>query len=472
MANDAVKEQVARTFAEINTEMKKLGASPTSAQITAVMEKAITAAFMAIGKENDNDLYKTLSFKFHPDRLKDNKEDFAQLLKTDEQLKNIPFQTLRSIYTNIDAIRQKQNDPKVQAQARAHTRARENIAKPTSTYEKAGIAIGISLAILFNKHNRYIEPFRTLVYLAQWGLAFGLIGALAVAFLAMSIPQRIYQFIEKTALNILTRFEYQAELERRATPEKLVALAKSKLTAAGVDLSSEADKDILKLYRNIAINNGLSDKYAMQALKNEIIKKISGIEHVSVVIYAIGIAGGKDLPGGFFSKIASIPARIILAIFAIPLVALDICLRILDEVISAVGNGLLGAGVVVLAVSVFAMNLPLYAMDGLSYLARGGRPENKQTPPPAAEQTADAPNTAPQFDAFFEKRAGATRSPMDGPMPDKHSTDEPSARAKQSAEPKENNLPPRGSFFDAPPRTPAATPADHKPPRHDGGPKV
>ena len=115
-------------------------------------------------------------------------------------------------------------------------------------------------------------------------------------------------------------------------------------------------------------------------LHNEVKESMGEFRALAMMARAFGEAITKPLPGGLFGNSRSLIMRAIQVLTALPSIALSAGLTILSTVATGVVLGL-GAALATVLIAVVALtSLPLYLMDALFYLARGGRPAPPKPP--------------------------------------------------------------------------------------------
>lgn len=406
-----IQDFVNKIIKEIEGNLELLASPVNERQIYMAFEPPIRNAFKTAKAGTDGDdkkklLYKKLAARLHPDKLGTSQEAYAQCLRSllvdgnhgNEQLVNIPFQIVSDVYNNIDGV----------------SHVLKNMAsKPSETMDQLYKQIIIAVHPIYNEYMRYPEPIRSIVNYARLTIFSGIA---ITSFFAAAYAANLFSggfalvfldknevFINIECLNFITNHQYENELDKNITHEKMASFAREKLLRLhGIDAYDEEDEKAIELYRATCINTELKmmrktffdetnqfyehsgltaqdadleekEKIQVQKEKEEEEKllkttmkaEVTGMECLCSTFNAFMYEITKPFPGGLLNNLISGCIRVLQALLMVPWLALQVLQQVSKVILSAI---FLVAAVIAAPIClavVFISNIPLYAYDAV-----------------------------------------------------------------------------------------------------------
>ena len=322
-SKEEITTQVTLTLQLIIDTLTPLSAEATTEQSTDLIKKVLEEAFQSIPETEHKKLYLALSRKLHPDKANDSL--LLTFLLTKKLNTNIPFSTLSDV--NKRAKKRKpdpETDPEIYDKI------------PYMKFLCAFVACNVTFgsdALLwliersdpvFIKTETYDETGETLsdLFILFSGTA------LMVPLFVVWCLQKLVLLWPLNAVGVAVNFITQGSYQHKSYQHKM---------------------NLLELAYPIRF------------------------EELAIMALAFGQAITKPLPGAFFEKSHSFLMRVIQVLTLIPSLALSAGFTLLIAAFNhVVLQGYLYLFVVAMLAVVALASLPLYLMDALSYLGRGG----------------------------------------------------------------------------------------------------
>lgn len=357
-SNEEITTQVTSTLQLIMETLTPLPPQATTEQITDLIKKVLEDAFQSIPETEHKKLYLALALKLHPDKAKDSL--LWTFLLTKKLGTNIPFNTLSDVNTRA---KKRKADPEAGTETGTVIYDKIPYMKLLCALVACNVTFGSDALLwliersdpVFIKTETYDETGKTLsdLFILLSGTA------LMVPLLVVWYLQKFVLLWPLNAVGVAVNFITQGSYQHKSYQHKM---------------------NLLELAYPIRF------------------------EELAIMALAFGQAITKPLPGAFFEKSHSFLMRVIQVLTLIPCLALSAGFILSIAAFKhVVVQGYLYLFVVAMLAVVALASLPLYLMDALSYLGRGGH---------VAPQDADINDSAKTNPADDDRPSSKPTSPV------------------------------------------------------------
>ena len=410
---------VTETMDDIKEKIKNV---TSEEEANEVIKACLNTAFTQVDESDRQKLFKKLSLQLHSDKLHKHRELHEKL----------------TTFGAVDAPQKLLNEYKqpgfFHAFAEAFTEATEDFnnvaADPVQGTKNFLYSLFDKLTKMLFEYKRYPAPINYLVNIVSWminiALVVGVIAAAIVIGIA-SIANAIVDSIKNNLANLITNDQYTSEIETfKNSPVQFAKARKSYVNsvrliskflkpedAAEIDAMSD-DQIIDAIVQNEYITKLMTRQMlgiptseedqahllleAQENVNNKIKQKIQphGWNKVVLMAKAFGHAIASPLSGGVFNKIALVlfvkPVQVLLIA---PFIAATIAIELVRYVNTVLIITAITAAVLAKVISLALLNLPLYFVDAVRFIARNIRGcfKNAESAP-TEENDNEATNTA------------------------------------------------------------------------------